>query len=251
MRNAAIFLLTAALCVSSAAEAKNKTSNGYTAGSSVLFQPKGFIQNFSTMIPAGTKVLYADDKDETTYSFSVGNAAMRIRVLYSKNPDLISQIQSKKWELRGMDPSIRTIIDGENITIRKTVKGTLLVYQFKDSGKKPVIQRTLITGQDSYIYIIDCRAPVKDFYKYEDAFNILMGCFRITGTDTPAEKTSIQPEQEQTQTEENRKPIIHVDTDELNSMGLKEDTNGETKTDATPLEPEKTVSPSGTEQPKK
>jgi len=241
MRKAATLIIAAALCMPLAAYAK-KSINTAQSGSSVTFQPKGLIRNFSTVIPSGTKVLYTDGSNETTYSFSSGKADMRIRAIYTKNPDLISQIQAKKWELRDMDPSIRTIIDGQNITIRKSVQGTLLVYQFRENRKKPVIQRTLITGQGSFIYIIDCRAPVNDFYKYEDGFNVLMGGFKITGEEAPVEeKIAAEPEdriQEATPAEETRKPDVNTGTDDLDSMGLKEDTTEEIKSDATPLGPE-------------
>ena len=180
------------------------------------FTPKGFVHNFSTVIPKGSKVLYSDGFNETTYTVSLGTGKIRIRAMYSKENDITDRIQEKKWDIRATDPSVRTILEGEPIAL-KSIKGTLLVCQYKNAKKgTPVIQRTLILSQGNFAYIMDCSAPVRDFYAYEQAFNIAMGGFIVTDQSfVPAEKTA--------DADATSKAKRKVDLKELDSMGLKEE----------------------------
>ena len=181
------------------------------------FTPKGFVRNFSTVIPKGSKVIYFDGFNETTYTVSAGAAKIRIRAMYSKENDIADRIQEKKWEIRDTDPSVRTIIEGQPVTLKASIKGTLLVYQYKNAKKKSaLIQRTLILSQGNFAYIMDCSAPVCDFYAYEQAFNIAIGGFLVTDQAfVPAEKPA--------DADTVKKARIKVDQKELDSMGLKEE----------------------------
>jgi hypothetical protein len=207
--------------------AKTKSPAVFT-GTYSTFTPKGNVRNFTTVVPQGSKITYADGFNETTYTASIGSAKIRIRALYSKDPDISGSIHEKKWELRGIDPSARIIIDSEPITLKETGKGTLLVYQYKNAKKHtPVIQRTLILSKGQFIYIMDCVAPIRDFYAYEQAFNIAMGGFLVTDEAFVPSEKAIQPSSK-VKTEQEKKPEIVITQKELDSMGLKEEDRGKT-----------------------
>lgn len=220
MRTLCIVLATAVLALPVLAEAK-PGAPAYKGGYST-FIPKGNVRSFTTVLPQNAKITYADGFNETTYTAAVGEAKIRIRAMYEAAPDTVSLIQEKKWELRDIDPSVRIIIDGEPVTLRATVKGTLLVYQYKNAKKKAaVIQRTLISSQGQFVYIMDCIAPTGSFYAYEQIFNIAMGGFLA------ADQQFVPAVKKEQRAETAKKTQIRVDQKELDSMGLKESPNGE------------------------
>ena len=209
--SAAAFLLLAVPFAGTAEPARN-----------TVFTPKGQIRNFTVVIPPETKVTFSDGKDETTYSMKYRNARMRIRAIKTDTPDLLSQIQNRKWELRDMDPSIRIIIEGDKVTVRKSVEGALLICQYRDREKKrSVIQRTLVAGKGSYVYIIDCTASVSDFYSYEKMFTLLMGSFAMTQGEADETPENGPSDKQQT------KPDIQISPDDF--QGLEESEGGNMK----------------------
>lgn len=214
-------LMCAAIAVpfSGAFAAAPAKLSAYQGGYST-FIPKGLIRNFTTVIPQGAKITYHDGANETTYTVRLGDSKIRIRALFTKDSDIVSRIQEKKWEMRDLDPSIRIIVEGQPVTLRAMVKGTLLVYQYRDAKSKASrIQRTLITSQGNIVYIIDCSAPTAGFYAYEQVFNIAMGGFLVTDASFIPPKI---PDGLTTDAESKR-PDIKIDQNELDSMGLKEE----------------------------
>ena len=211
-------VIAAAFALPVFTEAKT-VSSAYNGGYST-FIPKGNVRSFTTVLPQNAKITYADGFNETTYTASVGAAKIRIRAMYEAAPDTVSLIQEKKWEIRDIDPSVRIIIEGEPVTLRATVKGTLLVYQYRNAKKKAaVIQRTLITSQGQFVYIMDCVAPTGSFYAYEQIFNIAMGGFL-------AAEQQFVPEAKKVKTSDTvKKSQIKINQSELDSMGLKEGAN--------------------------
>lgn len=240
MRIPVIALILAVVMSAPLLAAKAKAPAAFN-GTYSTFTPKGNVRNFSAVIPQGSKITYADGFNETTYTASIGSAKIKIRALYTKDADIKDSVHEKKWELRGIDPAARIIIDSQPVTLKETGKGTLLVYQYKNAKKHtPVIQRTLILSKGQFIYIMDCVAPIRDFYVYEQAFNIAMGGFLITDQEfTPSEKALTPSSKVKTEIE--KKPEISIDQKELDSMGLKEESRNKTAPEENAGAPEDTA----------
>ncbi len=117
------------------------------------------------------------EKRHIFISFS-GHNEIKVRAFVSEEPDIDKTIRKRKWNLRAIDPNLNRILETEKITVRKNITGKLLVFEYRSRNRK-LLQRTMITRNGDTVYIVDCKAPVRTFYRNEEAFNIAHSSFRL------------------------------------------------------------------------
>jgi hypothetical protein len=104
------------------------------------------------------------------------------RLNHSLNIEKLASDNS--WQLRHIDPFLNKIIETEKITIRKKT-AKLLVFEYR-SNRQKILQRTMITRNGEFLYIIECKSPARSFYRNEKIFNIAMSSFSyISGKEEP------------------------------------------------------------------
>jgi hypothetical protein len=125
------------------------------------------------------------EKKHIFLSYS-GDSEIKVRAFISDDPDIGRTIRKRSWNLRAIDPLLNKIIETEKITIRKNVSGKLLVFEYRSRNRK-ILQRTMITRNDATIYIVDCKGPVRSFYRNEESFNIALSSFKFLSGEAHAE----------------------------------------------------------------
>ncbi len=122
--------------------------------------------------------------------YSCPDKAVEIKVKALKSADAdVDRIANKsKWNLRDIDSRLNKIIETGNITVTKNIAGKLMVFEYAQE-RRDILQRTLVTVNGGIIYIVECKAPVASFYRYEDIFNNAFSSFAfLTG-----QKTEVRP----------------------------------------------------------
>lgn len=119
------------------------------------------------------------EKKHVFVSYSA-DTEIRVRAFVTDDADVESTVRKRRWNLRAIDPLLDNIIETEKIHIRKNIRDKLLVFEYR-SNKKKVLQRTLISRSGDIIYIVDCKSPIRSFYKNEKYFNIALSSFSILG----------------------------------------------------------------------
>lgn len=143
--------------------------------------------NYEIIVPARWQTDEVTlEKKHIFLSFS-GDSVIKVRAFVTDEPDIEKTIRKRSWNLRAIDPTLNKIIETEKITIRKNVSGKLLVFEYRSRNRK-VLQRTMITRNDSTVYIVDCRGPVRSFYRNEEMFNIALSSFKFLSGEVSVEK---------------------------------------------------------------
>jgi hypothetical protein len=125
--------------------------------------------------------------------YSCPDKAVEIKVKALKSAEAdVDRIASKsKWNLRDIDSRLNKIIETGNITVTKNIAGKLMVFEYVQE-RRDILQRTLVTVNGGIIYIVECKAPVARFYRYEDIFNNAFSSFSFLN----GQKTEVKPKTE-------------------------------------------------------
>jgi hypothetical protein len=133
--------------------------------------------NYMIIVPTSWETSAVNSKSRHVLNSIYKNSIeIKVRAFKSSEDDMEEIANKTKWDLRKIDPLLNKIIETENVTIKKNVKGKLLLFEYK-SKKRNLLQRTMITLNDNIVYIIECRAPIRKFYRYEKIFNIAFSSF--------------------------------------------------------------------------
>ncbi|TAL32936.1 MAG: hypothetical protein EPN93_14805 [Spirochaetes bacterium] len=101
---------------------------------------------------------------------------IKVKALKSGESDIDRIANKSKWNLRDIDSRLNKIIETGNITITKNIAGKLMVFEYTQ-GRRDILQRTLVAVNGGIVYLIECKAPVGTFYKYEEIFNTAFSSF--------------------------------------------------------------------------
>lgn len=147
------------------------------------------------------EVLDYQDK-HSMYVSADSDTSINIIVLKSDKDDLESIIHKKKWDLWKIDPGLNNIIETGRLELNKNLAGKLLIFEYR-LNRHSILQRTLVTTNGKYIYIIECKSKVSTFYKYEEIFTSALASFMITGSNNVSNpEENIEEKNETEQTEE-------------------------------------------------
>ena len=119
------------------------------------------------------------EKKHIFVSYS-NRSEIRVRAFITEEKDINPAIRTRRWNLRSIDPLLNNIIETGKIRIRKKVRDSLLVFEYRSNNKK-MLQRTMISQNGNVIYIVDCKSPSDNFYKDEKYFNIALSSFSVIG----------------------------------------------------------------------
>ncbi len=145
------------------------------------------------------------------------NAEIRVRAFVNEDADIESTIRKRKWNLWAIDPLLNQIIETEKITIKKNIRNKLLVFEYR-SNKNKMLQRTLITQSGDTIYIVDCKSPVRSFYKNEKYFNIALSSFEIAPNDAMDESFRATSPTSQPAENKEKKSVIDAKENDEDSL---------------------------------
>lgn len=151
------------------------------------YRNEGF--NYAILIPSSWKKIEINLSEKHILSVTTGSTAeIKVKAVKTPGADIEKIIHMNKWDLRKIDPALNEIISSENITIKNSVAGKLFVFEFR-SNRKNLLQRTMITRSGGVVYIVECRASLRTFYRYEEIFNTALSSFkyitRENKEDTP------------------------------------------------------------------
>ncbi len=161
--------------------------------SSVVYTNDAF--NYSIAIPASWRTVNINlETKHIMYASPDKKTFIKVKALKSTEEDLDKIARTNTWNLRTIDSRLHSIIETGNISITKNIYGKLLVFQYR-SNKGATLQRTLISRNGGIIYIVECKSPLKDFYKFESDFNAAFGNFAYISPNTEREgKEAESPE---------------------------------------------------------
>jgi hypothetical protein len=120
---------------------------------------------------------------------------IRVRAFITEEKDINQAIRTRRWNLRSIDPLLNNIIETGKIRIRKKERDDLLVFEYRSDNNK-MLQRTMISKSGNMIYIVDCKSPLKNFYKNEKHFNIALSSFSILGEIETEGETGLPGEED-------------------------------------------------------
>jgi len=142
--------------------------------------------NYEIKLPAGWFSTHLDlENRHILYSYPDRLTKIKVKALKSDEQDLDRIVQSNIWNIRDIDPRLNEIIETGKISIKKNVYGKLLVCEYRSRNNR-FLQRTLIAANKGIIYVVECRAPVKAFYRYEPYFNSTLSSFGYLTSDETA-----------------------------------------------------------------
>jgi len=141
--------------------------------------------NYEIKLPAGWFSTHLDLEDRhLLYCYPDRFTKIKVKALKSDEQDLDRIVQSNIWKIRDIDPRLNEIIETGKISVKKNVYGKLLVCEYRSRNNR-FLQRTLIAANNGIIYVVECRAPIKTFYRYEPYFNSTLTSFGyLTADDT-------------------------------------------------------------------
>jgi hypothetical protein len=141
------------------------------------------------------------EKRHILYVYPNNSVMIKVKALKSTDSGTEDVLHNKSWNLWKIDSRLNKIIETENIQVSKNIEGKLLVFEYR-KGKNTVLQRVLITRSNDSIFIIECRAPVYSFYKYDAIFNNALASFACNGKASSSEK----PDAEKKEKKDEEKP---------------------------------------------
>lgn len=149
--------------------------------------------NYTIVVPKSwPKEESAIADKHTMFAKLSANTGIKIRSFRSSDENIEKIIHSETWDLKKIDPRMNKIIETEKIQIQKNITGKLLIFEYR-AKKSNLLQRTLIAINSGIIYIVECKAPLTTFYKYEDIFTTALASFKyIEGSFTPKASSAIE-----------------------------------------------------------
>ncbi len=106
----------------------------------------------------------------------------------------------KDWYLTGLGRRANKIIETEEISINRGVKGRLYIIEFRKHRKR-MLRRILVSRYNDKILVVECGSSVKKFYNYSEIFNNVMGSILFNETsriELDTDKKSREKEIEKT-----------------------------------------------------
>jgi hypothetical protein len=141
------------------------------------FKNKDF--NYSILIPSSWKMFNLNlEAKNVMYAALDKNTEIKVKVFKSSDKDINKIADETKWDLRHIDPMLFKIIETKKVKIKKNISGKLLVFEYRIKGSK-ILNRVMITTNSGNIYIIECKSPVRNFYKYDNYFTTAMSSFNF------------------------------------------------------------------------
>lgn len=135
--------------------------------------------HYELSVPVSWDKTYAEIDGKYFVTFSSGTGAQIEVRSYTAAADTHDNIiHDLVSDLRKTDPSLSTILETNQVTIRQKIEGKLLIVEYR-SKEGTMLQRTMVLRQSGMLYIIECRASVKKFYTYDTAFNTAMSSMTI------------------------------------------------------------------------
>ena len=147
----------------------------YSQTDFVLYKNEKF--NYKIIIPKSWKKIDLILKNKSImYSSKDKNTEIKVRAHRSPDQDIDKVTHETQWDLQNIDPRLNKIIETKNIEIKKNVVGKLLVFEYR-SNKKNILNRVMITKNDTITYIIECKSTINRFYQYDNIFTTALSSF--------------------------------------------------------------------------
>ncbi len=158
--------------------------------------------NYEIVLPQSWEVATIDmTKKHIMNAVKNDTLDIKVRVYKTEESDYDRVVSKKSWDLRRIDPLLSKILETEKIKIKKNVRGKLLIFEYRSKRKK-ILQRTMISRNGDMIYIVDCKAPLRQFYRYETIFNVALSSFKYL---TPSSDDEENKESDDTEEDEDVK----------------------------------------------
>ncbi len=84
----------------------------------------------------------------------------------------------KEWYTRGKGSKMRLILEKKKFKLNESTVSRLLVFQYWIGGRK-MLKRMTITDSGNSIIVMECSAPIKNFYRYDRMFNAILRSIKI------------------------------------------------------------------------
>ncbi len=138
------------------------------------------LYDYEVIIPAGWKKAEVEG-DCHSFTVSKGRSEIKIRAFSTENASWQSWFRGIQRKHAAL-PGLARILKGEPLSTEEGSKARLDVYQYYLRGTK-YLQRTLSAMNGSAVYVVDCKSPVRTFYRDEELFNIALTSFKtVSGT---------------------------------------------------------------------
>ncbi len=129
---------------------------------------------YTIKIPAGWDM--AEMMIENSHQFIAAKSkstSIIVRTIDASRYTMEKVYHDKRWKLWERDPSLVRIID-ENI--KSIEQGKVAVFNYKSTSGR-ILHRILLRKTSGWIFIVECRAPERSFYRLEKQFNTAFSSF--------------------------------------------------------------------------